>query len=191
MESFLTDAELLQRSASDPAVFGGLFDRHGVAVRRYVVRRVGISAGEDLAAEVFVRAFRARSKYRVERESALPWLLGVANRVISEHRRIERRRLATIERLLVEDRELASSADAGLTLEVVRALRRLPAAYRDTLLLLVWGELSRAEVAAALGVSVGTVNSRIARARKRLASDLAPLRQPARTELRVNGEGNG
>ena len=73
---------------------------------------------------------------------------------------------------------------------MVRALRRLPAADRDTLLLMVWGELSRDEVAAALGVPVGTVNSRIARARKRLASDLAPLRQAARTELQLNGESN-
>jgi RNA polymerase sigma factor (sigma-70 family) len=190
MEPSPTDGELLQRSASDPALFGALYDRHGVAVRRYVVRRVGIYDGEDLAAEVFVRAFRSRSKYRAERDSALPWLLGMANRVISEHRRIERRRLATMERLLAEDRELASTPGVGLTFEVVHALRRLPAAYRDTLLLLVWGELSRDEVAAALGVSVGTVNSRIARARKRLASDLAPLRQAAPTELRVNGEGN-
>ena len=52
------------------------------------------------------------------------------------------------------------------------------------------GELSRDEVAAALGVPVGTVNSRIARARKRLATDLAPLRQTVRTELQLNGEGN-
>jgi RNA polymerase sigma factor (sigma-70 family) len=190
MEPSPTDAELLQRSVSDPGLFGALYDRHGVDVRRYVVRRVGNYDGEDMAAEVFIRAFRARGKYRAERDSALPWLLGMANRVVSEHRRIERRRLATMERLLIEDRELASSPEIGLTFEVVHALRRLPATYRDTLLLLVWGELSRDEVAAALGVSVGTVNSRIARARKRLALDLAPLRQAAPTELRVNGEGN-
>jgi RNA polymerase sigma-70 factor (ECF subfamily) len=190
MEPSPTDAELLHRSVSEPAVFGGLYDRHGVAVRRYVVRRVGIYDGEDLAAEVFIRVFRSRGKYRAEHESALPWLLGTANRVISEHRRIERRRLATMERLLVEDRELASRPDVGLTLEVVRALRHLPAADRDTLLLLVWGELSRDEVAAALGVPVGTVNSRIARARACLASDLAPLRQTAHPELGLNGESN-
>lgn len=190
MEHLLTDAELLQQSALDPAAFGALYERHGLAVRRFVVRRVGIDDGEDLAAEVFVRAFRARSRYRSERETALPWLLGVANHVISDHRRIERRRLAALERLLVEGQELAASPDAGLTLDVVRALRRLPGADRDTLLLLVWGELSRDEVAAALGVPVGTVNSRIARARKRLATDLGPLRQAMRIELRLNGEAN-
>ena len=168
-----------------------IFKRHGVAVRRYVVSRVGVGSGEDLAAEVFIRAFRARDKCRADHGSALPWLLGVANHVIGDHRRLERRRLATLERFLVEGRELEANPDMGLRAEMIHALRRLSAADRDTLLLLVWGELSRDEVAAALGVPVGTVNSRIARARTRLASDLAPLRQAAPTELRLNGESNG
>ena len=175
MTTIETDAELLRRSAAEPAAFGELYKRHGVALRRYVVSRVGIGTGEDLAAEVFVRAFRTREKCRAEHDSVRPWLFGVANHVISDHRRLERRRLATLERLLVEERDLAGNPDVGLTLETVHALRRLPATERDTLLLLVWGELSRDEVAAALGVPVGTVNSRIAAARKRLASDLAPL----------------
>ena len=186
-----TDAELLSRSASQPAVFGELYKRHGVAVRRYVVSRVGLTSGEDLAAEAFARAFHARDKCRAERGSALPWLLGIANHVIGDHRRLERRRLATLEELLASGREVSEDPDLGLTSEMVHALRRLPAKDRDTLLLLVWGELSRDEAAAALGVPVGTVNSRIARARKRLATDLAPLRQPAHPNLRLNGESNG
>lgn len=139
MEHLPTDAELLQQSVLDPGAFGGLYERHGLAVRRFVVRRVGIADGEGLAAEVFVRAFRARTRYRAERDTALPWLLGVANYVISDHRRIERRRLAALERLLVEAQELAVGPDAGLRLDVVRALGRLPGPDRDTLLLLVWG----------------------------------------------------
>lgn len=190
VEPRLSDAQLLERSVAEPALFGSLYERHGVAVRRYVVRRVGPHDGEDLAAEVFVRAFRSRGRFRDELGSALPWLLGVANHVIGDHRRIERRRLATMERLLAQGAELAASADVGLTLEVIRALRGLPGRDRDTLLLLVWGELSRDEVAAALGVPVGTVNSRIARARRRLAADLADLRRPPHAELRLNGEGN-
>lgn len=102
MEYLLTDAELLRRSASGSGGFGAVYARRGLAVRRYVVRRVGVDDGEDLAAEVFIRAFRARGRYRAERDTALPWLLGVANHVISDHRRIERRRLATMERLLIE-----------------------------------------------------------------------------------------
>ena len=189
MEAITTDAELLRRSIVEPAVFGELYERHGVAVRRYVVSRVGSPSGEDLAAEVFTRAFRGRAKCRSDHNGVLPWLLGVANHVISDHRRIERRRLAALERL-VRESVPAPGTDVGLTLDVVQALRRLPATDRDTLLLLVWGELSRDEVAAALGVPVGTVDSRISRARKRLASDLAPLRRAPNTELRMNGEGN-
>jgi RNA polymerase sigma-70 factor, ECF subfamily len=190
MGSLLTDAELLRRSISDSGAFAALYERHGVAVRRYVVRRVGIADGDDLAAEVFIRAFRARVRYQPEHDSALPWLLGIANRVVSEHRRFERRRLATIERLLCEDRELASAPDIGMTVEVIGALRRLSAADRDTLLLLVWGELSRDELAAALKVPLGTVNSRIARARNRLTKDLDVLRRAPNTELRLKGEAN-
>ena len=189
--NFETDAELLRRSATEPSVFGGLYRRHGVAVRRYVVRRVGIESGEDLAAEVFARAFRTRGKCRADHGSALPWLLGVANHVIGDHRRLERRRLATLEHMLVEADKHPVERDLGLSPEMLRALRRLSTADRDTLLLLVWGELSRDEVAAALGVPVGTVNSRIARARKRLASDLAPVGPTARSDLSLNGESNG
>ncbi len=187
MESPPNDAQVFERSVSEPAAFGALYERHSVSVRRYVVRRVGIYDGEDLAAEVFVRAFRSRDRYRSDRETALPWLLGIANHVIGDHRRIERRRRAALERMLREHREPPPSVDPGLTIEIVRALRRLPTSHRDTLLLLVWGELSRDEVATALGVPVGTVNSRIARARKRLASDLKPLDDAISNELLLNG----
>jgi len=190
MERDQTDAELLAGSAQDPGLFGELYERHGLAVRRYVVRRVGIYDAEDLAAEVFTRAFRARAGYRAQYPSALPWLLGVANHVIADHRRVERRRLAALERLTAEDHEWVESRSAGLALEVVRALRSLPSADRDTLLLVVWGELTQEEAAIALGVPVGTVSSRITRARKRLAVDLAPLRRVAPAELQLKGQGN-
>jgi len=188
MGTIATDAELLRRSISQPEVFGELYSRHGLVVRRYVVSRVGVASGEDLASEVFIRAFRGRAKCRAENDNALPWLLGVANHVISDHRRVEQRRLAALE-LSARQKEVAAGPDVGLEPELVRALRRLAATDRDTLLLMVWGELSRDEVAAALEVPVGTVDSRISRARKRLAAELAPLRQ-TRTELRINGEGN-
>jgi RNA polymerase sigma-70 factor (ECF subfamily) len=147
-------------------------------------------AGEDLAAEVFVRAFRARERYRAERDSALPWLLGVANHVIADHRRAERRRLAALERLAHSAPRPSEQEDAGLGSELVRELRRLPSADRDALLLVVWGELSYAEASSALGVPLGTVSSRIARARRRLAGAIGgdhPLRL---SELSLNGETN-
>ena len=191
MTTLKTDAELLRRSALEPAVFGEIYRRHGVAVRRYVVSRVGIASGDDLAAEVFARAFRVRENCRADGGSALPWLLGMANHVVGDHRRLERRRLAALERLLSDGRESTEDPDRALTAETVHALRNLAAQDRDTLLLLVWGELSRSEVAAALGVPVGTVNSRVARARKRLAADLSQPRRPINSTLGLNGEHHG
>jgi RNA polymerase sigma-70 factor (ECF subfamily) len=66
------------------------------------VRRIGDGGGDDVASEVIVRAFRARGRYRAEHDTALPWLLGIANNVIADHRRLERRRLAALERLTRE-----------------------------------------------------------------------------------------
>jgi len=74
----------------------------------------------------------------------------------------------------------------ALAPELVGELLRLPAADRDTLLLVVWGELSYAEAATALGVPIGTIRSRIARARQRLVAAIA---QPFGSEEPiVNGE---
>jgi RNA polymerase sigma-70 factor (ECF subfamily) len=176
MNAYPTDVELLARSVTEPSVFGELYERHGRAVWRYVVRRIGDDAGEDLAADVFVRAFRARGRYRPDRGTALPWLLGIANHVIADHRRLERRRLAALARFAGDGQGRTDQNGAALDPQLVTALRRLPAVERDTLLLVVWGELTQDEAAAALGVPVGTVSSRITRARKRLAAVLqAPV----------------
>jgi RNA polymerase sigma-70 factor (ECF subfamily) len=185
-----TDAELLELSGDAPAMFAGLYERHRLAVRRYVTRRVGDGAGDDLAAEVFIRAFRVRERFRAEHESALPWLLGIANHVIADHRRIERRRLEALQRLTGEESELIEHAEAGLAPELVAALRALPAVERDTLLLVVWGELTQDEAAVALDVPVGTVSSRITRARKRLAATLRPRPRAVPGDLQLNGETN-
>jgi RNA polymerase sigma factor (sigma-70 family) len=190
MESNSTDAELLARSVDEPALFAGVYERHGLAVRRYVVRRIGDGAGDDVASEVFVRALHARGRYRAEHDAALPWLLGIANNVIADHRRLERRRLAGLERLTREAPGLIEHHDTGLAPELVAALRGLPVVERDTLLLVVWGELTQDEAAAALGVPVGTVSSRITRARKRLSAALATTRPALAAELRLNGEAN-
>jgi RNA polymerase sigma factor (sigma-70 family) len=173
-----SDLELVGRSIETPTAFAELYDRHGGRVVRYVARRVGVVDAEDIAAEVFVRAYIRRASCRGEHGSALPWLLGVANHVIADHRRIESRRLQMLERLAVTTPASVEHEHAGLAPELIRALRRVPAADRDALLLVVWGELSYEETATALDVPIGTVRSRIARARKRLigvlGGDMAP-----------------
>jgi RNA polymerase sigma factor (sigma-70 family) len=188
MNRYRTDAELLARSVVEPVLFGELYERHGLAVRRYVMRRIGDAAGEDLAADVFVRAFRARGRYRADRDTALPWLLGISNHVIADHRRLERRRLTAMARLAGDSGARTDEDGSTLDRQLVAALRRLPAVERDTLLLVVWGELTQDEAAAALGVPVGTVSSRITRARKRLTAVLRAPLPTVTAELRPNGD---
>jgi DNA-directed RNA polymerase specialized sigma24 family protein len=72
---------------SDPDAFAEVYRRHRGAVAGYVARRLGADVVEDVAAEVFIRAFRSRAAYVEQRDSALPWLLGIANHVIGDHRR--------------------------------------------------------------------------------------------------------
>jgi RNA polymerase sigma factor (sigma-70 family) len=188
--STTSDLDLVRQSVDEPTAFAELYHRHGCRVLRYVARRVGAIDGEDIAAEVFVRAFGARSSCRGEHGSALPWLLGVANHVIADHRRVESRRLKTLERLVEVTPRGIAHGDAGLAPELVRAVRRLPGADRDALLLVVWGELSYEEAATALDVPIGTVRSRIARARKRLIAVLGDDASALVTQLGGEGTAN-
>jgi RNA polymerase sigma-70 factor (ECF subfamily) len=146
-----------------------------------------------LTAEVFVRAFRGRARFRAEHETALPWLLGIASHLVTDHRRAERRRLAALQRIASESTYTAQEEVDVLGAELVGQLRRLPAADRDTLLLVVWGELSYEEAATALAVPVGTIRSRIARARRRLTAaidDKANDVSAAEPRAAANGETN-
>jgi RNA polymerase sigma-70 factor, ECF subfamily len=170
VESLLSDARILSDSVSEPATFSCLYERHLRAVASYVARRTGSELSEDLTAEVFVRAFRRRAVFRDEHGTALPWLLGIANNLIADHRRAERRRLEMLRRLATTRLVPSETSVGALSPELVGELLRLPPADRDTLLLVVWGELSYAEAATALSVPIGTIRSRIARARERLGS---------------------
>jgi RNA polymerase sigma-70 factor (ECF subfamily) len=169
------------------------YERHLPAVAGYLARRVGNELAEDLTAEVFVRAFRGRATFRPDHETALPWLLGIASHLVADHRRAERRRLVALQRLAGESAYTSQDELGMLGADLIGQLRRVPAADRDTLLLVVWGELSYEEAATALGVPVGTVRSRLARARRRLmtaienkGSDVSAGAPPAA----INGETN-
>ena len=184
------DAVIVADSLRRPARFAVLYERHLPQVASYLARRVGVQLAEDLAAEVFVRAFRGRRSYRAQHDTALPWLLGIAANLVADHRRAERRRLAALQRMAGSTRAVADDEIALLAPGVIRELRRLPARDRDSLLLVVWGELSYEEAASALGVPVGTVRSRIARARRRLATAVAPETGPSAAPAIANGEAN-
>jgi len=170
-----SDASHIRRSLHDPTAFTVVFERHADPIHRYVARRLGGDVADDLTAETFTVAFRSRRRYEMSRADALPWLYGIATNLIRAHRRSELRRLRgrpSSPRMPVED-VTADRADARLTAEAQRvhlydALRQLSARHRDVLLLYAWAELDYGEIAAALNIPVGTVRSRLSRARARL-----------------------
>ncbi len=178
MASELTDTEILRQSLSEPIRFEAIYERHLAPVYRYLRRRVGDDVAEDLTAETFIRAFRNRSRYDAQQPTVLPWLFGIASNLIADQRRAESKRLKSLERLAsASTTDRAMAADEiylGTTLspELYRAVRKLAAGDRDALLLIAWGELSYDETAQALGIPVGTVRSRIARARRQLQTTI-------------------
>jgi RNA polymerase sigma factor (sigma-70 family) len=168
MQPSLSDAQALRESVVEPSLFALLYERHLGVIARYITRRVGGEIAEDLVAEVFLRAFRGRARYRDEHTTALPWLLGIASNLIADHRKAEHRRLAALQQLASTTPVSSEPNVSALAPELVRELLRLPAVDRDALLLVIWGELTYAEAATALRVPIGTIRSRIARARQRL-----------------------
>jgi RNA polymerase sigma factor (sigma-70 family) len=177
-----SDAELISRSAADPAEFAALFDRHGTTVHRYLARRVGELA-DDLLSETFLVAFRRRTAYRPEHLEVRPWLLGIATNVVRGHQRSERRRYRALARAAGRPEEHGNDpADSGdrLAAEALRgplaaALAGLKPRDRDALLLLAWGQLGYGEIAAVLDVPVGTVRSRLNRARRQTRAALGDV----------------
>ena len=163
-----TDAELIGRSQREPEAFGDVFDRHVAAVHAFAQRRVGRDLAEEVAAETFARGFEARGRYEAVHDDALPWLLGIASNVLRRHWRTERRRLDAYARAARHERPGAAPDPDG---DVLRAVARLPRRQREVLLLAAWADLSYAEIARALGLPVGTVRSRLARARAALGAD--------------------
>jgi RNA polymerase sigma factor (sigma-70 family) len=163
-----TDAELIGRSRREPEAFGHVFDRHVAAVHAFAQRRVGRDLAEEVAAETFARGFEARGRYDAVHDDALPWLLGIASNVLRRHWRTERRRLDAYARAARHERP-GAAPDAGG--DVLHAVARLPRRQREVLLLAAWADLSYAEIARALGLPVGTVRSRLARARTALGAD--------------------
>jgi RNA polymerase sigma-70 factor (ECF subfamily) len=166
-------------STADPAAFAAIFDRHGSALLHYFSARVGYGEAEGLLAEVFRIAFERRASFDSAVSSALPWLYGIGANLLARHRRNEARRLQALAKLRTEsgpspgEDEIISALDAAALLpRVAQALTELPAADRETLLLYAWERLGYEDIGRALSIPVGTVRSRINRARSRLREQL-------------------
>ena len=175
----MDDGAIIRASLRDGAAFGEVFERHFEAVSRYARSRVGEAAGEEIAARTFLIAFEKRHRFDAKATSSRPWLFGIATNLIRHHDRDERIHLAALGRLphtLVEPdpNDDPARLDAYRLRGVLRdALLGLSAGDRDAFLLNVLGDLTYEEVAAGLGIPVGTVRSRIHHARKALREQIA------------------
>lgn len=181
----LSDADLIASSVTAPEQFGEIYERYVSEIHRYLARRVGTARADDLAAETFLVAFGSRRRYDRAAERALPWLFGIATNLLRRHSRVERAHYRTLARTGVDPTAtgtVTDHADAVAAAVTARAtvrdlggvLAQLSVRERDVLLLVVWGELSYHETAAALGIPIGTVRSRLNRARRRLQAALTP-----------------
>jgi len=169
------DGRVIAESLRRPPVFEAVFARHFAAVHRYAQQRVGVDAADEIAAETFLQAFDNRRRFDVTQPSARPWLLGIATNLMRRRWRDEKRQLAAYARTLEQAAPGSAAAPQVPEIggDVAAALASLTGDDRDALLLYVWADLSYQEIGGALAVPIGTVRSRIARARRRLRERLA------------------
>lgn len=185
---------MISGSLDRPESFAALYDRHAPAIHRFAARRLGDHVADDLVAETFLAAFRKRHLYELERPDARPWLYGIVTRLIGRHRRAEVRLWRAVARSgasafaedeldRVEERLTAQTAGRALA----GALAALGTGDRDVLLLAAWEELTYEEISVALGIPIGTVRSRLNRARRQVRAELGRL-QPSPTNQELSHE---
>lgn len=190
-----SDAAVIVRSWDDPRAFAEIFDRHHEGIYRFAWTRAGADRADDLAAEVFRIAFERRHDYDPDYPSAKPWLFGIASRLAKQAHRDTARRDDARTRMTDGHRqspasdpvrhldERPGSSPAG------RAVQQLSERDREPLLLFAWGDLTYQEIARTLDIPVGTVRSRIHRARQQLRRHLAET--APETTARRTGDDDG
>ena len=174
-----TDSDIIRRSRDSPAIFGELYDRHAAVIYRYAARRAGDSAADDVTSETFLVAWEQLEAYDLDRDDARPWLFGIATNLLRRHHRAEAKVLkaaakaASREAVGDDSDRVSARVDASVaTGRIARTLKSMAATDRETLLLYAWADLTYEGIAAAMDVPVGTVRSRLNRARKTLRSQL-------------------
>jgi len=187
------DARQVELSVRDPECFGVVFDRYFAEIHRYVARRLGRDAADDVAGEVFLTAFRSRRRFDADRGTVRAWLYGIVTNHMSAYHRQEVRAYRVLARAGLQGAEeghadrVAERVDAGVAgRELAGALATLPRGDREVLLLVALGGLSHADVAAALGIPYVTVGARLNRVRKKL-----PGLASVALEIEREGRGRG
>lgn len=176
--------------AGDHTAFGELFDTYARSVYNHAYRLTGQwSAAEEIVSLTFLDAWRLRDRLDADGGSLRPWLLGIATNVTRNSRRAARRHAAALARLPRDEPvrdfadEVAGRLDDAARLDLVRAaVTKLRRGEREVLALCVGAGLDYAAAAEALGVPVGTVRSRLSRARTKLAKHMEPV--PIRGQMR-------
>ncbi|MGW8357422.1 RNA polymerase sigma factor [Streptomyces wedmorensis] len=172
--------------AGDPSALGEAYDEHARVLYHYAYRVCGDrAAAEDVVSAAFLEAWRCRGRVHADGGSLRPWLLGIATNIMRGAAREARRRDAALARLPERgvlpdfaDDVLARMTDGEQVRAARVALGRLRRREREVFTLVVWAGLDYAAAGEALGVPVGTVRSRLSRARER-------LRKLAEAELRA------
>lgn len=152
--------------------FERLFSAHYWAVRGYVLRRSPGAAVEDVVAETFLVAWR---RFESVGGDPLPWLLGVARRVLANQQRAARRRGALAARLqsLIARPTVGWEPPAEMSARLEAAIGSLSAREREALLLVAWEDLEPDRAARAAGCSPAAFRVRLHRARRHVADQLA------------------
>lgn len=185
-----TDAELWQRARenADAPAFGLLFARHSSAVYTHCFRLTGDwSTAEDLTSVVFLETWRRRTSVVIDEGSILPWLIGVANHASRNARRSVHRYRRLLAKLSVEEVDdpteiVVQRIAAEQEMQSVRGVfTQLPMHEQDVLAACAWAGLTYDQAAVALNIPVGTVRSRLSRARSHLKVILnaQPLDDPS------------
>lgn len=166
------DADWALAIAGEGHAFGRIFDRHRDRVFRHCIRWTDTAAdAEDVVAITFLEAWRRRERVRMVEGSLLPWLLVTATNVSRNQHRGRRRYRELLERL---PRSIPDVDPADLVSDQLAysSLSALPVHERQVVVLRLIDELSEQETAEALGISIGTVKSRLSRGRMRLRTHL-------------------
>lgn len=189
-----SDDEVISVSIDDPECFSLLVQTHAHAILVYLTRRVGPDDAEDLAADTFLTAFSRRRNYVSIHGSALPWLYGIATNLLRNYSRSERRRIEFLSRMAaaegsgIRDNTNERRVEAAHDLQrLAMGLANLADSARDVVMLVGIEGLSYEEASVALGVPVGTVRSRLSRARDQLRGSVgcANCTEATRTERGV------
>jgi RNA polymerase sigma-70 factor, ECF subfamily len=185
-----SDSELVRRAVDGQRdAFEAIYNRYQAIVYRFARAMTGSpTIADDVTQEVFVSVMRDLERYDAQRAGLSTYLYGVARNVTRARLRRERR-FTPIEDVTVDGLEPASADDPFAMITRARDLARLrtaiielPSRYRELVILCDLHELSYAQAATVIGIPVGTVRSRLSRARVRLAQRLRPESKPLGTD---------